>query len=76
LARIPAEGQARLELRGAGLHASRHLPRRRLPGTFTNWIELSNENIAAGCGGGNSCPGNPNNRGQRAVFVTKAFNPP
>ena len=44
------------------------------PGTFTNWIEeLYNENIAAGCGGGN-CPGNPNNRGQMAVFIVRIFN--
>ncbi len=47
------------------------------PGTFTNWIEeLYNENIAAGCGGGNYCPLNPNNRGQMAVFITKTFNLP
>jgi hypothetical protein len=45
------------------------------PGTFTNWIEeLYHENIAAGCGSGNYCPGNPNNRGQMAVFITKTFN--
>ena len=45
------------------------------PGTFTNWIEeLYHENIAAGCGGGNYCPTNPNNRGQMAVFITKTFN--
>jgi len=45
------------------------------PGTFTNWIEeLYNENIAAGCGGGNYCPGNPNNRGQMAVFIVRIFN--
>jgi hypothetical protein len=44
------------------------------PSTFANWIEeLDNENIAAGCGGGGLCPGNPNNRGQMAVFITKAF---
>jgi hypothetical protein len=45
------------------------------PGTFTNWVEeLANESIAAGCGGGNFCPTNPNNRGQMAVFITKTFN--
>ncbi len=45
------------------------------PGTFTNWIEeLYHENIAAGCGNGNFCPTNPNNRGQMAVFITKTFN--
>jgi hypothetical protein len=45
------------------------------PGTFTNWIEeLYHEGIAAGCGGGNFCPTNPNNRGQMAVFITKTFN--
>jgi len=45
------------------------------PGTFTNWIEeLFHENIAAGCGSGNYCPANPNNRGQMAVFITKTFN--
>ena len=47
------------------------------PGTFTNWIEeLYHENIAAGCGSGNYCPSNPNNRGQMAVFITKTFNLP
>jgi hypothetical protein len=45
------------------------------PGTFTDWIEeLYHENIAAGCGSGNYCPTNPNNRGQMAVFITKTFN--
>ena len=45
------------------------------PGTFTDWIEeLYHENIAAGCGSGNFCPTNPNNRGQMAVFITKTFN--
>ena len=45
--------------------------------TFANWIEqLYTENIAAGCGGGNYCPLNPNNRGQMAVFITKTFNLP
>ncbi len=44
------------------------------PSPFANWIEeLANENITGGCGGGNYCPGNPNTRGQRAVFMTKTF---
>ncbi|MGE5144964.1 MAG: beta strand repeat-containing protein, partial [Acidobacteriota bacterium] len=45
------------------------------PSTFANWIErLATENITGGCGGGNYCPGNPNTRGQMAVFITKTFN--
>jgi len=45
------------------------------PGTFANWIEqLAAENITGGCGGSNYCPGNPNTRGQMAVFITKTFN--
>jgi len=45
------------------------------PSTFANWIEqLAIENITGGCGGGNYCPGNPNTRGQMAVFITKTFN--
>jgi hypothetical protein len=45
------------------------------PGTFANWIEqLAAENITGGCGGNNYCPGNPNTRGQMAVFITKTFN--
>jgi uncharacterized repeat protein (TIGR03803 family) len=44
------------------------------PGPFTDWIEqLVAENITAGCGGGNYCPGFPNTRGQMAVFLTKTF---
>ena len=44
------------------------------PGQFTNWIEqLSHEGITGGCGGGNYCPGNPNTRGQMAVFLVKTF---
>ena len=44
------------------------------PGTFTDWIEqLATENITGGCGGGNYCPGNPNTRGQMAVFIVKTF---
>jgi hypothetical protein len=45
------------------------------PGTFTNWIEeLAAEGVTGGCGGGNYCPGQPNTRGQMAVFITKTFN--
>ena len=44
------------------------------PGNFTDWIEqLAAEQITGGCGGGNYCPGNPNTRGQMAVFITKTF---
>jgi hypothetical protein len=44
------------------------------PSTFANWIEqLANEMITGGCGSGNYCPGNPNTRGQMAVFITKTF---
>jgi S-layer homology domain len=44
------------------------------PSQFANWIEqLSAEGITGGCGGGNYCPDNPNNRGQMAVFLTKTF---
>ncbi len=45
------------------------------PSTFADWIEqLAAENITGGCGGGNYCPGNPNTRGQMAVFIVKTFN--
>ncbi len=44
------------------------------PSQFANWIEqLSAEGITGGCGGGNYCPGNPNTRGQMAVFLVKTF---
>ncbi|HTR02758.1 MAG TPA: S-layer homology domain-containing protein [Thermoanaerobaculia bacterium] len=44
------------------------------PGGFADWIEdLSNRQIAAGCGNGDFCPDNPNTRGQMAVFLTKTF---
>jgi hypothetical protein len=45
------------------------------PGSgFSDWIEdLSARGIAAGCGGGNFCPGNPNTRGQMAPFLAKTF---
>ena len=43
-------------------------------GVFDPWIEeLSTTGITGGCGGGLYCPANPNNRGQMAVFLTKAF---
>ncbi|MFY9550166.1 MAG: hypothetical protein WAU32_03370 [Thermoanaerobaculia bacterium] len=34
---------------------------------------LALENITGGCGGVNCCPGNPNTRGQMAVFLVKTF---
>jgi subtilisin-like proprotein convertase family protein len=41
---------------------------------FAPWIEdLFNRSIAAGCGGGNFCPTNPNTRGQMAPFLAKTF---
>jgi subtilisin-like proprotein convertase family protein len=44
------------------------------PGLFTDWIEdLAARGIAAGCGGGNFCPTNPNTRGQMAPFLAKTF---
>ncbi len=44
------------------------------PSQFADWIEqLADEGITGGCGGGNYCPGNPNTRGQMAVFLTKTF---
>ncbi len=44
------------------------------PSTFANWIEqLAAEGVTGGCGGGDYCPGNPNTRGQMAVFMTKTF---
>lgn len=47
------------------------------PSAFADWIEqLAAENITGGCGGGNYCPGNPNTRGQMAVFLSKTFNLP
>jgi hypothetical protein len=43
-------------------------------GAFDPWIEdLAARGITGGCGGGNYCPGNPNNRGQMAVFLVKMF---
>ena len=47
------------------------------PSTFANWIEqLAAELITSGCGGNNYCPGNPNTRGQMAVFIVRTFNLP
>jgi hypothetical protein len=44
------------------------------PSLFANWIEqLAAEGITGGCGGGNYCPNNPNNRGQMAAFLVKIF---
>jgi hypothetical protein len=44
------------------------------PGLFSDWIEdLFNRGIAAGCGGGDFCPTNPNTRGQMAAFLTNTF---
>jgi hypothetical protein len=44
------------------------------PGLFSNWIEeLYAEHITGGCGPGIYCPGDPNTRGQMAVFLTKTF---
>jgi hypothetical protein len=41
---------------------------------FYKFIEnLFHNGITGGCGGGNYCPGNPNTRGQMAVFLTKTF---
>jgi hypothetical protein len=41
---------------------------------FAAWIEdLFTRGIAAGCGGGDYCPGNSTTRGQMAVFLTKTF---
>ncbi len=43
-------------------------------GAFDRWIEdLAARGITGGCGGGNYCPGNANNRGQMAVFLVKTF---
>ncbi len=41
---------------------------------FVNFInQLAAEGITGGCGGGDYCPGNPNTRGQMAVFLVKTF---
>ena len=46
-------------------------------GSFAaDWIEdLASRLITGGCGGGNYCPGDPNTRGQMAVFLVKTFGP-
>ena len=46
------------------------------PSTFANWIEdLYTRSITGGCQANPLlyCPGNPNTRGQMAVFITKTF---
>ncbi len=44
------------------------------PSLFADWIEqLANRGVAAGCGGGNYCPGNATTRGQMAPFLAKTF---
>ena len=44
------------------------------PSSFADWIEdLYSKQIAAGCGGSDFCPNNPNTRGQMATFLTKTF---
>ena len=41
---------------------------------FAPWIEdLYSRQIAAGCGSGDFCPGNPTTRGQMAPFLVKTF---
>ena len=43
-------------------------------GAFAPWIEdLYTRQIAAGCGNGDFCPGNPTTRGQMAPFLVKTF---
>ena len=43
-------------------------------GIFDPWIEdLASRGVTSGCGGTLYCPGNPNTRGQMAVFITKTF---
>jgi uncharacterized delta-60 repeat protein len=49
------------------------------PSQFANWIEaLYGEHITGGCQASPLlyCPGDPNTRGQMAVFLTKTFNLP
>ena len=44
------------------------------PSQYANWIEqLANEEITAGCGGGNYCPALPVLRGPMATFLAKTF---
>jgi serine protease AprX len=41
---------------------------------FARWInELATRGITGGCGSGNYCPGNPNTRGEMAVFLVVTF---
>ena len=43
-------------------------------GAFDPWIEdLAGRGITGGCGGGNYCPGDSNNRGQMAAFLVHTF---
>ena len=42
------------------------------PSPFADWIEqLANENVTAGCGGGNYCPDASVTRAQMAIFLLK-----
>lgn len=44
------------------------------PSGFADWIEdLHNRQIAAGCGGDDFCPAQPNTRGQMSAFLVKTF---
>jgi len=44
------------------------------PSQYANWIEqLANEQVTAGCGGGNYCPNLPVLRGPMATFLSKTF---
>jgi hypothetical protein len=44
------------------------------PSQFADWIEqLFHESVTGGCGAGDYCPGNPDTRGQMAVFLVKTF---
>ena len=43
-------------------------------GAFDPWIEdLAGRGITGGCGGGNYCPDDPNDRGQMAAFLVRSF---
>ncbi|HYX25938.1 MAG TPA: S8 family serine peptidase, partial [Thermoanaerobaculia bacterium] len=44
---------------------------------FCPWVqELAHRGITGGCGGGNFCPTDPNNRAQMAVFLVSTFHLP
>ena len=44
---------------------------------YARWIEeLARRNITTGCGGGKFCPGNPNTRGEMAVFINRTYGLP